>query len=69
MSTLSRLLFRRYVGADLAQLCMEAALAAIREQLPHVDMDSDRVEKGDFFSTVIVVYWYLQCHAGMLSCC
>ena len=53
----------------MAQLCMEAALAAIREQLPHVDMDSDRVEKGDFFSTVIVVYWYLQCHAGMLSCC
>lgn len=35
-----------YVGADLAQLCMEAALAAIREQLPNVDMECDRVEKG-----------------------
>ena len=32
-----------YVGADLAQLCMEAALVAIREQLPNVDMDAEKV--------------------------
>ena len=36
-----------YVGADLAQLCMEAALESIREQSADVDMEADRwVESG-----------------------
>eukprot|EP00602_Paraphysomonas_sp_CaronLab_P006566 CAMPEP_0185034794 /NCGR_PEP_ID=MMETSP1103-20130426/24979_1 /TAXON_ID=36769 /ORGANISM="Paraphysomonas bandaiensis, Strain Caron Lab Isolate" /LENGTH=862 /DNA_ID=CAMNT_0027571585 /DNA_START=61 /DNA_END=2649 /DNA_ORIENTATION=+ len=32
-----------YVGADLAQLCMEAALQAVREKMPHIDLDDDTV--------------------------
>ena len=30
-----------YVGADLSQLCVEAALAAIREKLPSLDLDAN----------------------------
>jgi transitional endoplasmic reticulum ATPase len=30
-----------YVGADLAQLCMEAALQAIREKMPGVELDAE----------------------------
>uniref|UniRef100_A0A7S2R482 Vesicle-fusing ATPase n=1 Tax=Rhizochromulina marina TaxID=1034831 RepID=A0A7S2R482_9STRA len=35
-----------FVGADLAQLCLEAALLAIREQLPDLDMDADRLDRA-----------------------
>ena len=30
-----------YVGADLSSVCMEAAFRAIRETLPHIDIDAD----------------------------
>jgi len=33
----------RFVGADLAQLCTEAALGAIHERLPWLDLDADAV--------------------------
>ena len=33
-----------YVGADLSQVIMEAAFSAIREILPHVDIDADTVD-------------------------
>lgn len=32
-----------YVGADLSQLCLEAALQAIREKIPNFDIESDTV--------------------------
>lgn len=34
-----------FVGADLQQLCMEAALQCIREQMGAIDFDKDRVDK------------------------
>ena len=34
------------MGADLAQLCMEAALQSIREVLPDIDMEAERVQKN-----------------------
>ena len=33
-----------YVGADLAQLCTEAALQCIREKMDVIDMDSDTID-------------------------
>lgn len=33
-----------YVGADLAQLCMEAAFQAIREKSGQIDLDADKVD-------------------------
>ena len=33
-----------YVGADLAQLCLEAGLETIRDQAPDMDMGADRIE-------------------------
>lgn len=32
-----------FVGADLSQLCMEAALRCIREQMHTIDVDADRI--------------------------
>ena len=32
-----------YVGADISQLCMEAALQAIREKLPLIDVEADSI--------------------------
>lgn len=32
-----------YVGADLSQLCLEAALQAIREKLPYFDLEAETV--------------------------
>jgi len=34
-----------YVGADLQQLCMEAALECIREKMGLIDFDKDKVDK------------------------
>ena len=34
-----------YVGADLQQLCMEAALECIRAKMGLIDFDEDRVDK------------------------
>ncbi|KAL7547764.1 hypothetical protein ACHAWF_011044 [Thalassiosira exigua] len=34
-----------FVGADLQQLCMEAALQCIREKMGAIDFDKDRVDK------------------------
>jgi transitional endoplasmic reticulum ATPase len=33
-----------YVGADLSQLCMEAAFEAIREKLPMIDVEADTID-------------------------
>jgi len=33
-----------YVGADLAQLCMEAAFQCIRESMHAIDIDSDTID-------------------------
>ena len=33
-----------YVGADLSQLCMEAAFQAIREKMHLIDIDSDKID-------------------------
>lgn len=33
-----------YVGADIAQLCMEAAFQAIREKLPLIDLEADSID-------------------------
>lgn len=32
------------VGADIASLCTDAALQQIREKLPHIDLDSDKID-------------------------
>lgn len=32
-----------FVGADLSQLCMEAALRCIREQMHTIDVDADKI--------------------------
>ncbi|MBV5336411.1 AAA family ATPase, partial [bacterium] len=34
-----------FVGADVQQLCMEAALQCIREKMGVIDFDKDRVDK------------------------
>jgi transitional endoplasmic reticulum ATPase len=33
-----------YVGADLSQLCMEAAFQAIREKMHLIDVDADKID-------------------------
>eukprot|EP00520_Triparma_pacifica_P006446 CAMPEP_0118644108 /NCGR_PEP_ID=MMETSP0785-20121206/6756_1 /TAXON_ID=91992 /ORGANISM="Bolidomonas pacifica, Strain CCMP 1866" /LENGTH=841 /DNA_ID=CAMNT_0006535831 /DNA_START=108 /DNA_END=2629 /DNA_ORIENTATION=- len=42
-----------FVGADVSQLCMEAALECIREKLPMVDMDASMVDKEILDSIVV----------------
>ena len=38
------LLLRRYVGADLAALCTEAALQCIREKMDVIDLEDDEID-------------------------
>lgn len=33
-----------FVGSDIASLCSEAALQQIREKLPYIDLDSDKID-------------------------
>lgn len=33
-----------FTGSDLASLCSEAALQQIREKLPHIDLDSEKID-------------------------
>ena len=42
-----------FVGADLQQLCMEAALQCIREKMGLIDFDKDRVDKKILDSIVV----------------
>lgn len=42
-----------YVGADLQQLCMEAALECIRSKMGLIDFDKDRVDKQILDSIVV----------------
>ena len=42
-----------YVGADLQQLCMEAALECIREKMPDIDFDEESVDKEILDSILI----------------
>lgn len=42
-----------YVGADLQQLCMEAALECIRSKMGLIDFDKDRVDK-DILDSIVV---------------
>lgn len=42
-----------YVGADLQQLCMEAALECIRSKMGLIDFDKDRVDRAILSSMVI----------------
>lgn len=42
-----------YVGADLQQLCMEAALECIRSKMGLIDFDKDRVDKKILDSIVV----------------
>lgn len=42
-----------YVGADLAQLCMEAAFQAVREKLSIIDIDADKIDSSILNSMVI----------------
>ena len=42
-----------FVGADIAQLCMEAALETIREQSANVDMESERVDQATLDKLVV----------------
>lgn len=42
-----------FVGADLQQLCMEAALECIREKMGLIDFDKDRVNKKILDSIVV----------------
>lgn len=42
-----------YVGADLQQLCMEAALECIRSKMGLIDFDEDRVDKKILDSIVV----------------
>ena len=36
--------FVRYVGADLAQLCTEAALTCIREKMEFIDLEEETID-------------------------
>jgi len=54
-----------YVGADLSQLCMEAALQAIRDQLPNVDMDAEKVDKATLDKLVVTAEHF---KAGLKMC-
>lgn len=42
-----------YVGADLQQLCMEAALECIRSKMGLIDFDKDRVDKAILDSILV----------------
>jgi transitional endoplasmic reticulum ATPase len=42
-----------YVGADLQQLCMEAALECIRSKMGLIDFDKDRVDKKILDSIIV----------------
>lgn len=42
-----------FVGADLQQLCMEAALQCIREKMGVIDFDKDRVDKSILDSILV----------------
>ena len=42
-----------YVGADLQQLCMEAALECIRSKMGLIDFDKDRVDKSILDSILV----------------
>jgi len=42
-----------YVGADMQQLCMEAALECIREKMGLIDFDKDKVDKAILDSIVV----------------
>ena len=42
-----------YVGADIQQLCMEAALECIRQKMGLIDFDKDRVDKEILDSIVV----------------
>merc|ERR1711957_119185 len=42
-----------YVGADMQQLCMEAALECIREKMALIDFDKDKVDKAILDSIVV----------------
>ena len=42
-----------YVGADVQQLCMEAALECIREKMPNIDFDKSVVDKEILDSILI----------------
>ena len=42
-----------YVGADLQQLCMEAALECIRSKMDVIDFDKDKVDKKILDSIVV----------------
>lgn len=42
-----------YVGADVQQLCMEAALECIREKKMYIDFDADRVDRHILDSIVV----------------
>jgi len=42
-----------YVGADIQQLCMEAALECIREKMGLIDFDKDKVDKEILDSIVV----------------
>ena len=41
-----------FVGSDIAQLCLEAALQAVREQLGNIDINSDSLDP------VMIFTWY-----------
>jgi len=43
-----------YVGADIQQLCMEAALECIRSKIPHIDFNKVKVDKPILDSIVIL---------------
>jgi len=42
-----------YVGADIQQLCMEAALECIRSKMGYIDFDKDKVDKKILDSIVV----------------
>ena len=47
-----------FVGADLQQLCMEAALQCIREKMGVIDFDKDRVDKKVLDSILVEMHHF-----------
>jgi transitional endoplasmic reticulum ATPase len=52
-----------FVGSDIAQLCLEAALQAVREQLGNIDINSDSLDP-DLLTGICVTHKHFTTAAG-----
>ena len=57
--------FVRYVGADLAQLCTEAALTCIREKMEFIDLEEETIDAEILDNMAVTMEHF---NAGLTMC-